>query len=57
MAESDGSYANKGQHLLWDIWGVTTIAIITVILRTAAKVRIRQFGWDDVLMIVAQVSS
>lgn len=52
-----GSPTDAGERLLWVIWSLTTIAFVTVILRIVAKVRLRQFRWDDVLIILAQVSN
>jgi hypothetical protein len=50
-----GSPTGAGERLLWVIWSLTTVAFVTVILRTVAKVRLRQFRWDDVVVILAQV--
>lgn len=47
---------DRGPRLLRDIWALTAIAIVTVALRVAAKIRIRKFGWDDILMVSALVS-
>lgn len=45
-----------GPRLLRDIWTLTGIAIVIVALRVAAKIKIRKFGWDDILMLSALVS-
>ncbi|KAJ5516867.1 hypothetical protein N7527_008427 [Penicillium freii] len=42
-----------GPRLLRDIWTLTSIAIVIVALRVAAKIKIRKFGWDDILMVSA----
>jgi uncharacterized membrane protein len=47
---------DRGPRLLRDIWALTGIAILTVALRVTAKIRIRKFGWDDILMGLALVS-
>ncbi|CAG7940026.1 unnamed protein product [Penicillium nalgiovense] len=44
---------DRGPRLLRDIWALTGIAILTVTLRVIAKIRIRKFGWDDILMVSA----
>ncbi|CAG8887019.1 unnamed protein product [Penicillium egyptiacum] len=44
---------DRGPRLLRDIWPLTGIAIFTVGLRVTAKIRIRKFGWDDILMVSA----
>lgn len=44
-----------GERLVRDIWGITSIALLATILRVVAKIRIRQFKWDDILMVAAQV--
>ncbi|KAJ5950913.1 uncharacterized protein N7479_009326 [Penicillium vulpinum] len=45
-----------GPRLLRDIWTLTGIAIFIVALRVTAKIRIRKWGWDDILMVSALVS-
>jgi hypothetical protein len=45
-----------GPRLLRDIWTLSGIAIVIVALRVAAKIKIRKFGWDDILMVSALVS-
>jgi hypothetical protein len=47
---------DRGPRLLRDIWALTVVAILTVALRLTAKIRIRKFGWDDILMVLALVS-
>lgn len=51
----DSSY-NAGPQLLRDVWGLTAVAIFVFILRIVAKLRIRKFGADDILMAFALVS-
>lgn len=46
-----------GPQLLRDVWGLTAVAILMVILRIIAKLRIGKFGTDDLLMTFALVSS
>ncbi|KAJ5288038.1 hypothetical protein N7478_003724 [Penicillium angulare] len=41
---------DAGPRLLRDVWGVTATAIVIVALRVIAKLRIRKFGPDDILM-------
>lgn len=48
---------DAGPRLLRDVWALTAIAIVIMGLRIVAKLRIKKFGWDDVLMIAALVSS
>lgn len=47
---------NAGPQLLRDIWGLTAVAIVILILRVVAKLRLRKFGTDDILMAFALVS-
>ena len=47
---------NAGPRLLRDIWGLTAVAIVILILRVVAKLRLRKFGTDDILMAFALVS-
>lgn len=56
MVLSSRALYDRGPRLLRDIWALTGIAIFTVGLRVAAKLRIRKFGWDDILMVSALVS-
>lgn len=56
MVLSSRALYDRGPGLLRDIWALTGIAIFTVALRVAAKLRIRKFGWDDILMVSALVS-
>ncbi|KAJ5185396.1 hypothetical protein N7491_006736 [Penicillium cf. griseofulvum] len=42
-----------GPRLLRDIWILTGISILIVVLRVIAKIRIRNIGWDDILMVSA----
>lgn len=44
---------DAGPRLLRDVWALTAIAIVIMGLRIVAKLRIKKFGWDDVLMIAA----
>ena len=46
---------NDGPSLLAGSWAAAAIAIIIMILRVIAKLRIHQFKLDDVAMIVALV--
>ncbi|KAJ5827164.1 hypothetical protein N7447_003927 [Penicillium robsamsonii] len=50
LSPRDATY-NCGPRLLRDIWTLTGIAIVIVILRVIAKIRIRKIGWDDILMV------
>jgi hypothetical protein len=45
-----------GPQLLRDVWALTAVAILMVILRIIAKLRIGKFGTDDLLMTFALVS-
>ena len=47
---------DHGPRLLRDIWALTGIAILIVVLRVIAKIKIRKIGWDDILMVSALVS-
>ncbi|KAJ5118206.1 hypothetical protein N7448_009920 [Penicillium atrosanguineum] len=44
---------DAGPRLLRDVWGFTAVAIMVVILRIVAKLRIEKFGTDDLLMALA----
>ncbi|CAG8057346.1 unnamed protein product [Penicillium salamii] len=50
---SRGSPDDSGSRLLREIWALTALSILTVTLRVIAKVRIRKFAWDDILMALA----
>ncbi|KAJ5752600.1 hypothetical protein N7520_009517 [Penicillium odoratum] len=41
---------DSGPHLLRDVWALTAVAILVVILRFVAKLRVGKFGPDDLLM-------
>jgi hypothetical protein len=45
-----------GPRLLREVWALTGVAIFIIALRVAAKIRIRKFGLDDILMVFALVS-
>lgn len=47
---------NLSTPLLRDVWALTGIAILIVVLRILAKVRIGKLGPDDLLMVFALVS-
>ncbi|CEO58780.1 hypothetical protein PMG11_03482 [Penicillium brasilianum] len=47
------SVYNAGPQLLRDVWGLTAVAILVIVLRIIAKLRIGKFGADDILMISA----
>ncbi|RJE18317.1 hypothetical protein PHISCL_09344 [Aspergillus sclerotialis] len=55
MAEMTGSSNDAGVALLRDTWGLTSTALVIIALRVAAKLRVQKFGWDDILMIFAQI--
>lgn len=55
LATRDSTY-DAGPQLLRDVWGLTAVAILVVILRIVAKCRIGKFGADDLLMAFALVS-
>lgn len=55
LSPRDSTY-NAGPQLLRDIWGLTAVAVVILILRIIAKLRIRKFGADDILMAFALVS-
>ncbi|KAL5042067.1 hypothetical protein BDW71DRAFT_200862 [Aspergillus fruticulosus] len=44
---------NSGPALMRGIWAAMAVAIVIVILRVIAKIKIRHFRVDDILMIVA----
>ncbi|KAJ5097027.1 hypothetical protein N7456_007748, partial [Penicillium angulare] len=52
---TDSSH-DHGPGLLGDIWGLTAVGILIVILRVIAKLRIGKFGADDLLMVFSLVS-
>lgn len=47
---------NAAPRLLMDVWGITGVAIVIIMLRIIAKLRIGKFGADDLLMVFALVS-
>lgn len=53
---ADSEY-DSGPQFLRDVWALSAIAILVVILRIFAKFRIAKSGWDDVLMALALVSN
>jgi hypothetical protein len=55
LSTRDSTY-DAGPRLLRDVWGLTAVAILIVILRIVAKCRIGKFGADDLLMAFALVS-
>lgn len=48
---------DSGPQLLRDVWALTAVAIVILILRITAKLRIGKFGTDDLLMTFALVST
>ncbi|KAF3398286.1 hypothetical protein F1880_005824 [Penicillium rolfsii] len=52
ISSKDSTY-DAGPQLLRDIWGLTAVAIVILILRIVAKLRIRKFGADDILIAFA----
>lgn len=55
LSKGESSY-DAGPRLLMDVWGITGVAIVIIILRVIAKLRIGKFGVDDLLMVFALVS-
>jgi hypothetical protein len=55
MAQDSQTTADLGPALVRGIWAAVIIAVIIVVLRVFAKVKIGQFRVDDVLMIVSLV--
>jgi hypothetical protein len=51
MSNSNGHSLERG------IWAAVIIAALIVVLRVFAKIKIKRFYADDVLMIIAQVRS
>jgi prepilin signal peptidase PulO-like enzyme (type II secretory pathway) len=49
------SQADLGPALERGIWAAVVIAAVIVILRVFAKIKIKRFGVDDGLMILAEV--
>ncbi|KAJ5662787.1 hypothetical protein N7462_011713 [Penicillium macrosclerotiorum] len=48
---SDGGYiADRGTQLMIEIWVLTSLAVITVILRFSSRGMRGKFGWDDFLI-------
>ena len=47
--------ADLGPALERGIWAAVIVAAIIVILRVIAKIKIKRFNFDDVLMIIAEV--
>ncbi|KAJ5938112.1 hypothetical protein N7454_004454 [Penicillium verhagenii] len=48
-SKADSPY-DSGPQLLRDVWGLTAVAILVVLLRFIAKLRVAKFGPDDILM-------
>lgn len=44
-----------GESLVRGVWAAMAIAVVIVVLRVFAKIKIRQFRADDVLMIISMV--
>lgn len=42
-------------NLVREIWALAAISTLAVLLRTFAQIHIRQFAWDDIIMVAAQV--
>lgn len=55
MTSQTGS--NQGPALVRGIWAAMAIAVVILILRLIAKIKIRHFGVDDILMSLALVIS
>ncbi|KAH3356122.1 hypothetical protein KXW94_003578 [Aspergillus fumigatus] len=55
MAQDSQTTADLGPALVRGIWAAVIIAVIIVVLRVFAKVKIGQFRVDDVLMIVSLI--
>lgn len=51
-----GPRVNAGPQLLRGIWAEAGVAVLFVLLRVIAKLRLRQFKLDDIVMILALVS-
>jgi hypothetical protein len=47
--------SDVGTALVRGIWAAMAIAVIIVVLRVYAKIKIHQFRADDVLMMIAMV--
>lgn len=55
MSRGSSTY-DAGPQLLKEVWTLTATAILIVVLRIIAKLRIGKFGPDDLLMGFALVS-
>jgi hypothetical protein len=40
-----------GPRLLREVWALTEVTIFIIALRVVAKIRVRKFGLDDILMV------
>lgn len=49
--------SDVGSSLVRGIWAAMAIAVIIVVLRVYAKIKISQFRADDILMIISMVFS
>ena len=47
---------NSAPRLLREVWALAGLGIFIIALRVIAKVKIRKFGCDDILMVSALVS-
>lgn len=57
MLVSPRALEDSGPRLLREVWALTALGILTVTLRVVAKIKIGKFALDDVLMVLALVSS
>lgn len=49
--------SDVGTALVRGVWAAMAIAVIIVVLRVYAKIKIHQFRADDVLMTISMVGS
>lgn len=52
---SQGPVPDRGPELISIMWSLTSLALVTAILRIVVRTRNRMFGWDDIFMIFSMV--
>lgn len=51
-----GDKYSAGTNVLATVWGLTATAVVVMVFRVLAKIKISHFNIDDVTMIIALVS-
>ena len=56
MADAQGNDRNRGGSLLAMVWTEVPIAAIFVTMRMHSHLKLRNFGWDNWMMVITLVS-